>query len=86
MKKLLIVMSLLLVTTSTFAQLTKEKYQKIKIFYNEDKPLSLLSSLGLSVDHGIHKKGFFYIAEFSESEVAIVQENGFEVEILISDA
>ena len=69
---------------STYGQ-QKDVYQKAKIYYNQEKTLTQLSDLGISLDHGIHKKGYFYISEFSEKEIAIARNQGYEVDILIPD-
>ncbi len=78
-------MSLLLITISTFAQLQQEKFQRAKILYSEPSDLSRLENLGLPVDHGKHKLGYYVISDFSENELEIARENGFQVDILIDD-
>lgn len=79
-------MSLLLITVSTFAQLEQEKFQRAKILYSEPSDLSRLENLGLPVDHGNHKLGYYVISDFSENELNIARENGFQVDILIEDS
>ena len=79
-------MSLLLITVSTFAQLEQEKFQRAKILYSEPSDLSRLENLGLPVDHGNHKLGYYVISDFSENELDIARENGFQVDILIEDS
>lgn len=37
------------------------------------------------MDHGIRKEGMFFISDFSEDEIAIMQTFGYNYEILISD-
>lgn len=78
-------MSFLFITVSTFAQVTQEKQQRAKILYSEQSDLSRLESLGLPVDHGKQKLGYYIISDFSESELAIARSNGFQVEVLIED-
>lgn len=47
--------------------------------------LSELASLGVAIDHGITKKNTFFISFFSETEIEVMKDNGFEYEILIED-
>ncbi|MDQ3048676.1 MAG: M14 family metallopeptidase, partial [Bacteroidota bacterium] len=81
MKKLFLFL-ILLQGINSFAQ--KEKYSRIKIFTDE-KGISQLASAGLSMEHGEMKKGFWFISDFSETEMAIVKQQGFSMEILIDD-
>ena len=82
MKHTLLLFSFFL-TTAVFAQ---EIYQKAKISYTNPGALEIMESLGLAVDHGIHKKGHFVISEFSVSELERVRAAGFQVEVLVEDA
>ncbi|GEQ85945.1 hypothetical protein ULMS_14530 [Patiriisocius marinistellae] len=66
-------------------QQKQEKYQRAKISYSQIEDLARLESIGLPVDHGVHKKGFFIISEFSETELQIAKINGFQVDVLIDD-
>ena len=67
------------------AQTTQqEKYAEIKIHIDE-KGLEKLAQLGLAVDHGIGKKGVFFIGDFSESELKQIEQAGFTYEILQAD-
>ncbi|QIE60742.1 T9SS type A sorting domain-containing protein [Rasiella rasia] len=76
-----------LLATSVVAQEVQEKYQHAKISYtNNPDGLAQLEALGISVEHGTHKKGHFVISDFSESQVAIARSAGFTVEILVDDA
>ncbi|MEL6812800.1 MAG: hypothetical protein AAFP76_15840, partial [Bacteroidota bacterium] len=85
MKQLLFVV-FLLSTTLSMAQEAQEIYQRAKIHYNSKEDLRKLSSIGIALDHGIHKKNHFFISEFSVSEIAQARQNGFEVEVLIENA
>ncbi len=85
MKHVLFISTFLLFTV-LFAQEVQEKYQKAKIFYTDSNSLEMLESLGLAVDHGIHKKGHFVISEFSEAQLQEVRAAGFQVDILVDDA
>jgi hypothetical protein len=75
----------LLITASTFAQAIQEKHQRAKILYSEQSDLSRLETLGLPVDHGKQKLGYYIISDFSENELDIARANGFQVVILIED-
>lgn len=85
MKYVLLVCSFLL-STVLFAQELQEKYQKAKISYSGPNSVNTLESLGLAIDHGIHKKGHFVISDFSVSEIQKARAAGFQVEILIEDS
>ncbi len=47
--------------------------------------LAQLTELGIATDHGTHKKNTFFISDFSNQEIQLMRDNGFEVEILIED-
>jgi PKD repeat protein len=70
----------ILLGTFSFAQ----KYSKVKI-YTDNQGLKALADFGVAIDHGIHKDNIFFISDFSESEIQIINENGFDYEILIDD-
>ncbi len=86
MKKIFVLISLLLITSITLAQELQEKYQRAKISYSEQSDLNRLELLGLPVDHGQHKIGYYVISDFSVTEIATARSNGFQVDILIEDA
>ncbi len=78
------------IATTSFAQtaqtedLQTEKYSRVKIF--TDVPgIIRLAEAGVAADHGEMKKGFWYISDFSETEIAIVRNQGFSFEVLIDD-
>ena len=77
----LLLLSVLLFNLNLFAQ---ENYSRAKI-WTTNQELSTLSELGIPVDHGTFKNNTFIISDFSETEIAIARENGFEVDILIDD-
>lgn len=85
MKKLLLLLTVLL-TTVAFTQTEKEQYHRAKISYNTAEDLQRLAQLDVPVDHGVHKRGYYLISDFSASEVARAQAHGFRVDILIEDA
>jgi hypothetical protein len=77
---------LLLVFSLGLAQENQEIYQRAQINYNSIEDLSALASLGIAVDHGVHKRGFFIISDFSKSEIAAAQNAGFLVDIIREDS
>lgn len=82
----MLLLVILFCVVNVFAQNTKEKYQRAKIYYSETNGLERLEEMGLPVDHGIHKTGVFVISDFSVSEIAKAQNSGYQVEILIADS
>jgi carboxypeptidase T len=80
MKQIVTIISLLLFSMA-FGQL---KYSRAKILTNYEG-LNLLSSLGIPIDHGVHKENTFLISDFSSDQIQTARNNGFIVEILIDD-
>ena len=64
--------------------LSQAKYSRVKIYAN-DNGLAKLAAAGVTLDHGEHKKGFWFISDFSDVEIKIIQSQGFRTEILIDD-
>ena len=87
MKNILLLFGIILticsVSSITTAQ-TPQKYSKVKVAL-QPGDLNRLASLGVAVDNGEIKKDMYIIAEFSEREIGIIQQNGFTYEILIDD-
>ena len=61
-----------------------QDYSRLKIFANEQE-LHKLSNLGVTIDHGIHKEGVFFISDFSKEERQIMDTYEFNYEVLIED-
>ena len=80
MRKLLFTIALFSVCLA-FSQ--TEKYHKIEI-KGSDGLIPQLSKLGITIDHA-EKKGNSVITEISESEVAVLKQNGINYTILIND-
>ncbi len=85
MKKSLLLV-LFITIQFTFAQNVQEKYQRAKINYSQANSLGHLESLGIPIDHGTHKKGYFIISDFSVSEIEKARNAGYQVEVLIEDS
>ena len=64
--------------------LFSQEYSRVKV-YGTNEELLKLSNLGVTIDHGIRKEGFFFISDFSKNEISIMQSYGYKYEILIED-
>lgn len=62
----------------------QELYNRAKINL-ENKDISILAGLGVEVDHGHLALGRYLENDFSESEIKLIRNAGFEVEIIIED-
>jgi len=82
--KSLLISAIILLTSSLFAQ-DKTMYHRAKIFYSNPSEALILSSLGLEMDHGNHKKNVFLESDFSVEEITRAEEAGFNTEIVIKD-
>ncbi|HIP37404.1 MAG TPA: T9SS type A sorting domain-containing protein [Crocinitomix sp.] len=81
MKKIILVFISIIFINSLMAQ---QKYSKVKIFAN-DNELAQIAQLGIAIDHGERKQNTWFITDLSVSEIQILQNNGFTVEIQIDD-
>lgn len=61
-----------------------QKYHRVKIETGKDG-LMQLALKGVTADHGEHKKGQYFIGEFSDSEMQLIKETGLPYEVLITD-
>lgn len=59
-------------------------YSRVKI-NSDEQGLQILANQGVTIDHGIHKEGLYFISDFSHAEIEIMQANNFNIEILIPD-
>lgn len=85
MKPLLLFAFLFLINNASFAQ-KQEHYSRAKIYLDASgHTINDLSATGIAVDHGEHKRNTFFIADFSDSELARVKKAGFKVDIIIDD-
>lgn len=85
MKKILL-LGMIVFTVLSYGQEVQEIYQKAKIYYNNSSDLQRLDALGIPIEHGVHKKGHFFISDFSISELDRVRNAGFNIEVLIEDS
>lgn len=84
MKKYLLLFFVFIIANSFAQKIQTEKYSRIKI-YTDELGMAQLAQAGLAVDHGEMKKGFWFISDFSETEIAIIKEKGFSYDIQIDD-
>lgn len=70
----------LLISIASFGQ----KYSRVKI-NTDNSGLQQLANLGVAVDHGTYKLNTFFISDFSDVEIQIMNVNGFDFEIIIDD-
>ncbi|WP_343631911.1 M14 family zinc carboxypeptidase [Fluviicola sp.] len=61
-----------------------QEYSRAKILADSDG-LQTLAELGIGIDHGVVKRGTFFISDFSKDEIKRIRDAGFTVEILIPD-
>jgi hypothetical protein len=61
-----------------------EDYSRVRVMTGSQGLLPL-QELGIAVDHGVSKQGYWFESDFSESEIQSMQEAGIEMEILIDD-
>jgi hypothetical protein len=65
----------------------QEKYSRIKIKLDlKEHSIIALAQLGVAIDHGQYQKDQYFIGEFSESEIKIIKNQGFQFDVLIADA
>ncbi len=81
MRRLGLVWILLLLVYSAHAQ---EQHHRIKVFTGADG-LKLMSEQGIAVDHGMVKKGFYFISDFSDTELATLRSLGLPYEVQIEN-
>lgn len=79
MKSILLFLALGL-TSIAFSQ----HYSKVKIYAN-NQDLVVLSALGLPVDHGVHKQNTYFISDFSDREILILDQSGIPYEVVVKD-
>lgn len=61
-----------------------EKYHRVRINL-EGRELKEIAQLGLPVESGSFKPGYFIISEYSERDLELLSEAGFSYEVLIHD-
>lgn len=70
--------------TQKSLQESKETYSRLKIYIDTPTTMEELGALGLAVDHGEFEPGQFFIGEFSQSEIKLIQ-GKYHYEVLVKD-
>ncbi|MCB0549218.1 MAG: hypothetical protein KDD19_16690, partial [Phaeodactylibacter sp.] len=83
MKKQLLPLLLILIGTILHAQ-PGLRYSRAKVSLANTE-LSEISALGLETDHGQVARGRFLINDFSDAELALLDQHGITYEVLIPD-
>jgi carboxypeptidase T len=63
----------------------QERYSRAEIFFDDQHSIQMLGALGLEIEHGQLKRNYSITSDFSTSELALVQQNGFQIDIHIED-
>ncbi len=84
MRKLLLLLAIYLCCLLAKAQ-QADTIQRAKILFNQSDDLNRIQDLGIPLDHGIHKKDFYFISEFAVRDLDKIRAQGFQVEILEAD-
>jgi carboxypeptidase T len=75
---------LVLATFSGLPGFSQENYSRVKLFAT-DAELHEIGELGVTIDHGKHKHDTWFITDLSASEIQLLQDNGYNYEVLIQD-
>ena len=84
MKHFICLLLAVLIVNCGYAQ-KQPQYSRARINLDATHTLSMLSGLGLAVDHGEYKKNTWFTSDFSEAEIAKAKSAGFKVDIVIAD-
>ena len=84
MKSFLLSLLILCISASAFTQLLPTTYSRVKIDLRET-PITKISQLGMEVDHGDFAKGKYLASDFSNWEIALLEEHNIPFIILIED-
>ena len=80
--RLLLLSGILCVMSVVFGQV--QNYSRLKLNLNNQQFADLVD-LGVTLDHGIRKKGSFFISDFSDYERQIIDNYGCNYEVLIEN-
>ena len=61
-----------------------QTYSKLKLWVN-DYQFTQLWQAGVALDHGSRKQDTWFIGDFSQEEIAIIQQQGVDFDVLIDD-
>lgn len=76
----LITLTFILSFTFTWSQ----KYSKVRVFADQQKIAELIQK-GVTLDHGMRKPGVFIETDLSSSELLILEQEGVNYDVIISD-
>lgn len=62
----------------------QENYSRVRIF-GTDAELNEAMQLGITMDHGQHKRDHWFMTDLSETEIQLLESHGFSYEIVIAD-
>jgi carboxypeptidase T len=82
MRNLLIIMLLSSITLPLNAQ--QERYSRVKVNMH-GRDIQDIARLGLEADHGYFIPNYFFINEFSESELLRLNQAGFTYQVIVDD-
>jgi len=85
MYKLLFLSFFIIGSISNAQNTFDEKIHRAKIYYTTESDFQKLEELGIPLDHGKHKKGFFVESDFTTSQIAAAESQGARVEITIEE-
>ncbi len=74
---------LLCISTVLFSQ-NPELYSRARV-WTPGTSITEVAALGICVDHGHYRKGVYLECDFSQTEIARMQQAGFTVDVLIED-
>lgn len=67
-----------------FAINVNAQYKRVKLWVDQNK-IQELAEHGIAVDHGLVKKGTWFIGEFSDAEINIIENLNVPYDVLIDD-
>lgn len=70
--------------TVGIAQAQQNSFSRAKV-YADEAGMETMESMGICTDHGTHKKGVFFISDFSSDELQTITDLGYNYEVLIPD-
>lgn len=71
-----------LVTSFVFGQ--QEQYSKLRV-YLDGRSAQDLMQLGVTCDHGAHRKSVYFESDFSHSDRRLLESSGFRYDVLVED-
>ncbi|MDD5360807.1 MAG: M14 family zinc carboxypeptidase [Ignavibacteria bacterium] len=63
----------------------QEKYSQVRIFTTSESDFNKMTSSGLFLEGGIHKKGLYFETWLSETEISLLNKSGVPYQVIIPD-